>query len=156
MSRAFIRESDQDAASTVLPERPISEHPNLVTPEGLRQIEAQVRVLDEQRVSARAADDAGELSRIARDLRYWTQRQATARLIEPLRSLQSIRFGARVTLCLASGTQRVFQIVGEDEADPARGLISWVSPLAESLLGKAVGDVVQFQGQEAEITALSG
>ena len=156
MSRAFVRESDQDAASAVLPERPISEHPNLVTPEGLRQIEAQVRALDAQRQSARAANDSSELPRIARDLRYWTQRQASARVIEPLRSLQTIRFGARVTLCLAGGTQRVFQIVGEDEADPARGLISWVSPLAESLLGKAVGDAVEFQGQEAEILALSG
>jgi transcription elongation GreA/GreB family factor len=156
MSRAFVRESDQDAASAALPERPISAHPNLVTPEGLKQIEAQVRALEAQRQSAREANDSSELPRIVRDLRYWSARQATARVIEPLRSLQAIRFGARVTLRLADGTQRVFQIVGEDEADPARGLISWVSPLAESLLGKTCGDEIEFQGHAAEILALTG
>lgn len=150
-----MRESDQDAAAETLPERPVSEHPNLVTAQGLRQIETQVRALEEERQVARAANESSELPRIARDLRYWTQRLATARLVAPLASLQSIRFGARVTLRLQDSTTREFQIVGEDEAQPARGLISWVSPLAEAMLGKAVGDTIEFQGHEVEITSLA-
>lgn len=155
MSRAFVRESDQDAAGDVLPERPISPHPNFVTPQGLRQIEDTIRELESARQAARAAEDEAALARIARDLRYWTQRRASARVIEPPESPDIVRFGVNVTLLLPDGSERAFRLVGEDEADPARGLLSWVSPLASSMLGKSVGDIVEFQGQEAEIARLS-
>jgi len=152
MSRAFVRESDQETET--LPERVISPHPNLVTPAGLRQIDERIRELETARKAARTDADRSTLARIARDLRYWNQRRATARVTETAASPDAARFGVQVTLELEDGTRRKFRLVGEDEADPARGLVSWVSPLGESLLGGRLGESVRFQDRDAEIVAL--
>jgi transcription elongation GreA/GreB family factor len=152
MSRAFVRESDQDTES--LPERVISPHPNFVTSAGLRQIEEQIRELEAARRAARERDDKAALARIERDLRYWTQRRVSARVVEPAATPDTVRFGVNVLLESADGSRREFRVVGEDEADPPQGRISWVSPLAAALIGKKVGDVVKFQGQDAEIVHL--
>jgi transcription elongation GreA/GreB family factor len=152
MSRAFVRESDQDAEP--LPERIVSPHPNFVTGAGLRQIEEQIRDLETERRSAREQDDKAALARIERDLRYWTQRRGSARLVETAPSPDTVRFGVKVTLESVDGSRREFRIVGEDEAEPSQGRISWVSPLATSLIGAKLGDVVKFQGQDAEIVQL--
>jgi transcription elongation GreA/GreB family factor len=151
MSRAFVKESDQEDGDTI-PERPVSPHANFVTPTGLHQIEAQIRALDAERTSARAADDKPALARVARDLRYWNQRRATAQLIEPGSAAPDfVRFGTQVTIGFQDGTNRTFRIVGEDEADPNRGLLSWVSPVASGLIGRAVGDSAKLPAGEAEI-----
>jgi transcription elongation GreA/GreB family factor len=152
MSRAFVRESDQDTES--LPERVISPHPNFVTSAGLRQIEEQIRELEAARREAREQDDKAALARIERDLRYWTQRRVSARVVEPAAAPDTVRFGVKVTLESADGSRREYRIVGEDEAEPAQGRISWVSPLAVALIGTKLGDVVKFQGQDAEIVRL--
>jgi len=154
MSRAFVKESSQDAAAEPLPERAISPHPNFVTPEGLQKIEAQIRALEAERQAARDSEDAPTLARIARDLRYWTQRRATARVLEPPASPDAVRFGVRVTVRYDDGTERTFRLVGEDEADPAQGLLSWVAPMASALMGKSEGDVVRFQDRELEIVRI--
>jgi transcription elongation GreA/GreB family factor len=151
MSRAFVRETDD--APEEIRERPISPHPNLVTPRGLAQIEGQVRALEAARVEARASGDKARVARIDRDLRYWTQRRATAQRIEPAAATDVVRFGMRVTLRSADGEQR-FRLVGEDEADPAEGTISWTSPVACALLGRELGDVVTLPGRSAEIVAI--
>jgi transcription elongation GreA/GreB family factor len=155
MSRAFVRENDQAAASESVPERVVSAHPNLVTPRGLRQIETRVRDLERARQEALAADDTATLATVARDIRYWAQRRATARLVEPQPAPEVVRFGVQVTVRFDDGAERVFRLVGEDEADPPRELLSWVSPLAESLMGREVGDRVEVLGREAEIVSLS-
>jgi transcription elongation GreA/GreB family factor len=152
MSRAFVRESDQDAEP--LPERVVSPHPNLVTSAGLKQIEEQIRELEGARRTARQQEDTAALARIERDLRYWTQRRVSARVVEPLAMPDTVRFGVRVTLESTDGSRREFRVVGEDEAEPPQGRISWVSPLAAALIGKKLGDVVTFQGQDAEIVRL--
>lgn len=152
MSRAFVRESDQDAEP--LPERVVSPHPNLVTSAGLKQIEEQIRELEGARRAARQQEDTAALARIERDLRYWTQRRVSARVVEPLAMPDTVRFGVRVTLESTDGSRREFRVVGEDEAEPPQGRISWVSPLAAALIGKKLGDVVTFQGQDAEIVRL--
>jgi transcription elongation GreA/GreB family factor len=152
MSRAFVKESDQD--SDPLPERPISEHPNLVTARGQSLIEARVRELEAERTLARAAGDASTLARVARDLRYFQARRESARLVAPPANTQQVRFGVRALLRLADGKECAFQLVGEDEADPKAGLISYVSPLARSLMGKSVGEQLAFGPQTAEIIAL--
>jgi len=152
MSRAFVRESDEDPGS--LPERPVSAHPNLVTPRGLAAIEARVRELEAQRQAARAGDDAALRARIERDLRYWSARRASARVVGAAAATDRVRFGMRVTLRLSSGATRAYRLVGEDEADAAQGLLSWVAPLAQALLGREVGEVVPFQGDEAEIASI--
>jgi transcription elongation GreA/GreB family factor len=152
VSRAFVRDSDETPES--LPERPVSSHPNFVTPRGLAQIEAQVQQLTAQRQAARASDDRAARLRIERDLRYWNARRASARLIEPGAAAQRVRFGTQVTLRPASGVTQVFRLVGEDEADAAQGLLSWTAPLAQSLLGRQSGESVSFQGVEAEIVSI--
>jgi transcription elongation GreA/GreB family factor len=81
VSRAFVKESDD--AGEPLPELAISPHPNFVTPAGLRQIDARVATLEADLRAARAAEDKPLLARIQRDLRYWTQRRATARIVSP-------------------------------------------------------------------------
>jgi transcription elongation GreA/GreB family factor len=59
-----------------------------------------------------------------------------------------------VTIVRDDGREQTFAIVGEDEADPAQGTISHVSPLARALYGKAVGDVIKAGKDNAEITAI--
>ncbi|HEV2285820.1 MAG TPA: GreA/GreB family elongation factor [Steroidobacteraceae bacterium] len=152
MSRAFTRESDDDPG--VVPERAVSPHPNLVTPAGLASLEAQVRSLESERTAARSAGDAAQRARIERDLRYFTQRLASARLVAPSGAPARVRFGVCVSLRSAAGATQTFRLVGEDEADAARGLLSWVSPLAQALLGHEPGDVVRFQSGELEILEL--
>jgi transcription elongation GreA/GreB family factor len=152
MSRAFVRESDEDPA--VLPERAVSPHPNFVTPRGLAAIEARVRELESERQAARAANDAALRARVDRDLRYWSARRASARLVGPAAVTDRVRFGMRVTLQPRSGDRQAFRLVGEDEADAAQGLLSWMAPLAQSLLGRQAGDTVPYQGVEAQILSI--
>jgi transcription elongation GreA/GreB family factor len=152
MSRAFTRESDDDPGT--LPERPVSSHPNLVTPNGLAAIEAMVRSLERELVAARAGGDSTQRARIERDLRYFTRRLATARVVAPATAPDRVRFGVQVTLRNESGVEQSFRLVGEDEADAARGLLSWVSPLGQALLGHEPGDTLRFQNGELQILRL--
>ena len=153
MSRAFVKESDD--AGEPLPELAISPHPNFVTPDGLKLLEARIAALEVELKAARAADDKPLLARVNRDLRYWTQRRSTARVVPPTVDPDAARFGVTVTLRYADDrSEACFKIVGEDEADPARGLVSFVSPLAKALLGKVVGDAVRAADRNAEIVAL--
>lgn len=152
MSRAFVRETDGDPAA--LPERALSTHPNFVTPRGLAAIEARVRELEGERQAARDSGDTAARARVERDLRYWSARRASARVVGPAAVADRARFGMRVSLQLDTGATHTFRLVGEDEADAAHGLLSWVAPLAQSLLGKAVGEHVPFQGVEALIVSI--
>ena len=118
LSRAFDKESASGLEA--LPERSISEFPNFVTPEGLAQIDARVVALTAERGAAQERDDGAALARIDRDLRYWSQRQATARLMHPLAAPDSVQFGVQVTLKFADGALQTLRLVGEDEADPGQ------------------------------------
>lgn len=153
MSRAFVREDDASAES--LPERPVSEFPNYVTTSGMHQIDAAIAGLEHAADEARHAQDDDALARIERDLRYWLQRKSSARVVEPEAEPAQVRFGVRVTLRDARGGELSFRLVGEDEADPAAGLISWVAPLAQQLLGREPGDEITWQGRLLEIVALT-
>lgn len=149
MSRAFVKEEDSGAPGD-LPERPVSEHPNLVTPAGLRQLEEAVGALEEQRLALLAqGDDAMAQERLAhidRDLRYYEARLASAQPVEPAaQPRDEVAFGAAVTVAQPGGADRTFTIVGEDEADSKNGKISHVSPLAQALLGAKPGDDVTWK-----------
>ena len=157
MSVAFTREEDLEATAADLPDRPISPHPNLVTPPGLARIEAS---LAEARAAYAAAQAKGDIeadrtamARATRDLRYWSARRATAQLVET-RPDGRVRFGGSVTIEREDGRAQTWRIVGEDEADPAAGSVSHVSPLAVALTGKSVGDEAVVAGQTVEITAV--
>jgi len=153
MSRAFVKEADGTEFDE-LPELVVSPHRNLVTPEGLALIEATLSRLEAQLVSARTAAEREAVARIERDLRYWRQRRVSAERVPVDEAPEVVRFGCTVDLVTGSGERVRFRIVGEDEADPGRGLISWVSPLAEELLGCSVGDEVRFRDGTAEIAAI--
>jgi transcription elongation GreA/GreB family factor len=151
MSRAFTKEDD---FTDDLPDRPISPHPNQVTERGLRMIE---QALDESRRAygeAQAAGDRNALARSGRDLRYWSARRASAVVMPAPSGGDIVQFGNRVTIMRDDGREQTFQIVGEDEADPAQGSISHVSPLARALVGKRVGDTVHAGRDEAEIVGI--
>ena len=132
----------------------MSPHPNLVTNAGLRQIETRVRELETELRAVREARDSAALARVNRDRRYWAQRRASARLVEPRPDPRAIRFGVRATVRFDDGREQSFCLVGEDEADPKRGLVSWVAPFAAALTGKTLGDRVDVLGSAAEIVAL--
>jgi transcription elongation GreA/GreB family factor len=151
MSRAFVNE---DSHVDALPGRPLSEYPNFVTAEGLALIEAALEAARGSYAEAQAAGDREALAIASRDLRYWNARRASAQLHAPEADVDVVQFGHRVTIVRDDDRRQTFRIVGEDEADPARGSISYVSPLARALLGKRVGDVVRAGKDDAEIVAI--
>ncbi|MDB5433099.1 MAG: transcription elongation factor [Caulobacter sp.] len=159
MSVAFTREEDSEAAAADLPDRPISPHPNLVTATGLALLE---QALAEARAAYSAAQSNGDVSadrtamaRATRDLRYYGARRASAQLTQPEGPENIVRFGGSVTIDRDDGRRQTFRIVGEDEADPAQGAVSYISPLARALLGKTLGDVAVVGGGEVEIVEIS-
>jgi transcription elongation GreA/GreB family factor len=154
MSRAFVKESDGEEGQE-LPELLVNPHRNLVTPAGLRQIDAAVERLQTALSDARAAEDRTAIAQAQRDLRYWTQRLRTAEVVAAPAASDTVRFGASVALEKMDGQRIKYQIVGEDEADPAQGRISYVSPIAGLLIGAAVGDIVALVDGEAEILEIA-
>jgi transcription elongation GreA/GreB family factor len=153
MSRAFVKDTDADAVED-LPDRPVSEHPNDVTAEGLAQIEAAVAAAQAALGSAQAAEDRAAMAQASRDLRYWSARRATARVVPDSDDTTQVRFGGTVTIIRDDGREQTFRIVGEDEADPTKGTLSHASPLARALFGKTVGEVVPAGSGQAEIVAI--
>ena len=158
MAVAFTREEDYEAQAANLPDRPISPHPNLVTASGLAAID---QALADARAAYAAAQAEGGISadrtamaRATRDLRYWSARRGGAQLTEPQSIAGVVHFGHTVEMEREDSRRQTYRIVGEDEADPAQGRVSYVSPMARALLSKAVGDVVQVNGAEIEILAL--
>ena len=160
MSVAFTKEDSAETASeTLLPDRPVSPHPNLVTDAGLKALELQLSQARASCDAAQSIEDVNERRRQAanplRDLRYFAARARTAQVIPGPTSTETVAFGSTVTFSRDDGRVQTYRIVGEDEADPKAGSISFVSPVARLLMGKAVGDVVGPSGQELEIIAIS-
>src|SRR6201991_2264247 len=160
LSVAFTKEdSAETAAETLLPDRPISPHPNLVTEAGLKALEFQLGEAREAYEAAQKIEDVNERRRQAatpsRDMRYFAARVRTAQVIANPTSAQTVAFGSTVTFKRDDGRVQKYRIVGEDEADPKNGSISFVSPVARLLMGKAVGDVVAMSGHELEVTAIA-
>ena len=154
MSRAFVKESD-GADGEELAELQVSPHRNLVTPAGLAQIEAAVERLRAELTAARAAEDRAGVRRIQRDLRYWSERQRTAEPVQVPAAGGKARFGSAVTLARQDGSTVEYRIVGEDEADPAAGKISWVSPIAKRLIGAEAGDEIELPDGLAAIRRIA-
>ncbi|GMB82047.1 transcription elongation factor GreA [Shinella zoogloeoides] len=160
MSVAFVKEeSAETAAETQLPDRPVSPHPNLVTETGLKALERQLQEAKEAYEAANAIEDINErrrqLAGPVRDLRYLSERLRTAQLVPAPMTNDVVAFGSTVTFNRDDGRVQTYRIVGEDEADPKAGSISYVSPVARLLMGKAVGDVVTMGGQELEIEKIA-
>jgi transcription elongation GreA/GreB family factor len=159
LSVAFTKEESAETASeTQLPDRPISPHPNLVTEAGLKALELQLQEARKSYEAIQSIEDINERRRQAaiplREVRYFSERVRTAQLVAAPLSTDTVAFGSTVTFSREDGRVQTYRIVGEDEADPKAGSISFVSPVARSLMGKAVGDVVGSGSQELEIIAI--
>ncbi|MFC3727393.1 GreA/GreB family elongation factor [Neoaquamicrobium sediminum] len=153
MSRAFTREDDGDGALPDIGERPVSQHRNLVTREGLAAIDHEVTRLREELARAEAEGVRERIALVSRDLRYWNARRETAELSEP-HDDKVVRFGMHVIIVNDDDERRTWKIVGEDETDVSAGKISHVSSMAQALFGKSVGDVVTVSGKDWEIVEL--
>jgi transcription elongation GreA/GreB family factor len=151
MSRAFVNE---DALTEEVVDRPVSPHPNYVTADGLAQIERALEAAREAHATAQIGGVRAELAKAASDLRYWSARRARARVLTPDPNRKSVQFGSTVTI-LRDGREQTFQIVGEDEAEPSRGKISYVSPLARAIMNKDVGERAMLGDSEIELVAAS-
>ena len=158
MSRAFVKESEEIEP---LPERSVSSHPNYVTARGQVLIETELVRLSSVYAEAQVSADRDALARIGRDLRYWQQRRASAQTVSPFANPDEVHFGSTVTLKRNTvtlkrndGRRQTWRIVGEDEADPANGSISYVSPVARALMGKKIGDLVEVGHLDANIVAI--
>jgi transcription elongation GreA/GreB family factor len=160
LSVAFTKEESAEAASeTLLPDRPISPHPNLVTEAGMKALEFQLQQAREAHEAANAIEDVNERRRQGagplRDAHYLAARVRTAQVVPDPTSNDIVAFGSTVTFRRDDGRVQKYRIVGGDEADPKTGSISFVSPVATSLMGKAIGDIVGAGDQEIEIIAIS-
>jgi len=155
MSRAFVKESDGDAPDDGLPEKQNSGQPNYVTEQGLADLKRRLDAAAAEHARLRATPDAlgskAALARLAREMRYLQRRIGDAILVETTAQADEVMLGDVVTI--DDGEQRrTFTIVGEDQADPARALISWTSPLGRALMGAKRGARVVWQRPVGDIT----
>ena len=148
MSRAFVKDDNEELPGEELPERPVSSEPNYVTPAGLAKLRKKVEELHEEHVRLKGAGkdfDKPRLAEIERDLRYFQARLESATLVDVSKQPRDeVHFGASVKTENEAGVVRSIAIVGEDEADAAHGRVSWQSPLAKALMGAKVGDTVTW------------
>ncbi len=147
MSVAFTREESAETAAAVeLPDRPISPHLNLVTHSGLMALDAAMAAARAAYHAAQQIEDLNErrnaVAAASRDMRYFAERLRTAQLMPDPAESDTVAFGSLTTFVCDDGRRQAFRIVGEDEADPRAGSISYVSPVARALIGKAIGDRV--------------
>jgi transcription elongation GreA/GreB family factor len=152
MSRAFVKETSESAPP---PERMVADGPKLVTQAGYERIVGEVARLEG---ALKAETNVLLRETLERDLRYWNDAKARAQIV-PKPEGDAVAFGSRVTLArrVAPAYERktqTYHIVGEDEADPKRGMLSWRSPLAQALMGGEAGDIVEMQSPKGEIEIL--
>jgi transcription elongation GreA/GreB family factor len=124
MSRAFVKESEDETVP--LPDRPISPHRNFVTARGMAAIEANLNRFEAAYRSAIAKDDKQAVAAALREVRYWSARRSNAEVVNPPSAPDRVAFATTVTLRREDGREQTFTIVGEDEADPSSGTISYV------------------------------
>lgn len=156
MSRAFVKESDDDLAAGELPERPLPPHVNYVTTKGLEDLQARVRELGAQheRLKRESEEDSAarqKLREVERDLRYFHSQLERATPVDTANQpREQVHFGAIVKIEDDEGAEQEFAIVGDDEADVSAGKISWASPLARAMIGAKIGDTITWRRPAGE------
>jgi len=161
MSKAFTKESDDEEELEPPQQLPVGLK-NYITPAGYQRLRDELDQLWKvERPAlvntitwAASNGDRSEngdyiygkkrLREIDRRMRFLSKRIDNAVVVDPAQRLDCDQafFGATVTVCGQDGVARTYSIVGVDEADAGRGLISWVSPLARALLKARADDVV--------------
>ncbi len=149
MSVAFRRDGDDEHLEPKF-EIPIPPGPNLVTASGLALVRQRVAEIVAR---LKTHSDENEIKAAKRDLRYWQTREVTAELV-PIPVGKTVEIGTQVSFRL-SGKLRSLSIVGDDEADPANGLVSFSAPLSRALMGAEAGDWLAFAGKDDAIEVLS-
>jgi transcription elongation GreA/GreB family factor len=144
MSVAFRRDSDEEHLEPKF-EIPIPPGPNLVTARGLALVRQRVAEIE---ASLKHLTSETGIKAAKRDLRYWQTREVTAEQVG-----KTVEIGTQVSFRLR-GKIRSLSIVGDDEADPAEGLVSFSAPLSRALMGAERGDVLEFGGEEDGIKVL--
>jgi transcription elongation factor GreB len=159
MSKAFTKESEDGPFEELYPE-PKDLLPsgvkNYVTPEGGAALRAELSRLESDvrsRVSAeKGAARKQRLEALDRHIQFLRDRVANMVVVDPKSQEQdSVRFGATVTVADEEGNEKVYQIVGVDESDPAKGKISWISPIAKALISARAGDVVTLEVPDGNV-----
>lgn len=154
MSKAFMSNFDDNEAIADVGDKPISTERNLVTEDGIAQMEAHVNRLRKEFAEAEKKEEREQMAIATRELRYWQTRRENAELQIPDPDEKVVRFGMTVRLEAEDGHHVTWKIVGEDEADPHAGKISHVAPMAKAMYGKSVGDVFSVNDKEWEIVGL--
>ena len=147
MSRAFKRESDESGAEempAVRPQLPPGTR-NHISREGADKLRARVNELLETKRASAGGGNNPEQRRLDASIRRLQATLESVVVAEPPADQKKVGFGASVTIRHQDGEEDEYQIVGVDEADPASGRISWMSPLARVLLSRSAGDLVRFQ-----------
>ena len=155
MSKAFTKEDDGDGVE-MLPDLPQSPHPNYVTLEGLAALRDRLHKDCAKLVELRTYKDNIKthmaMAVAERDIRFVEERIKRAILVDPHAQPPGvIAFGAAIEVIDEYGGTHIYRIVGEDEADPARGLITPFSPLARALIGAKIGDVVVWERPKGQV-----
>ncbi|SDU81516.1 GreA/GreB family elongation factor [Pseudomonas mucidolens] len=148
MSRAFVNEDSAAAQASQPVERQVSAQPNHLTAHGLGQLQARVAQLQHEHAQESTKGEQVDKQRLAdleRDLRYFNQRLHSALVVAPATSTEKVQIGSWITFANEQDEQQRIQLVGEDQADAALGLINWGSPLGKALLGAQVGDEVLWK-----------
>jgi len=162
MNGTSVNQSQEEAEEALaqLPDLPLSPHPNYVTHSGLAQLHERLAAAEARRPELDSAGPAkaAEAAEFARDMRWLQARLSSAIVVESDRqSADRVAFGASVEAVDQHEHRHRYRIVGEDQADPEHGLVSWVSPLARALEGARVGDNVAWKrpAGDLEIEVLS-
>lgn len=157
MSKAFTRENDDSMEETALSRAATLPRGarNRMTADGAERWRTELAALADQKASLAESGEGeigrDELRRVTARMQALAQRLADVEVIgNPDGKSDEVRFGVFVTIRDTEGTEDEYRIVGVDEVDFEAGWISWQSPLAQALIGKKVGDVVQFVAPAGE------
>jgi transcription elongation factor GreB len=178
MSKAFVKETDDEADLPGEPQAIPSGVKNYMTPEGHRRMKDELRQLlrvERPKVVETVAWAAGNgdrsengdyiygkrrLREIDRRIRFLSKRLERAEVVDPnqQKKLDQVFFGATVTYATGRGTTMTITIVGVDEADLDCGQVSWLSPVARALMKAHQGDIVELHApagiEQIEVLAI--
>jgi transcription elongation factor GreB len=153
VSRAFVDESASESRENDAPELKIplpAGSKNYVTPQGAQRLRAELEQL--------LALKAPRLREIERRIEYLSRMRAMMEVVPPSPAAPDrVVFGTTVIVKDAGGVEKTYRIVGVDESDPAKGWVSWISPLARALVGKRQGEPARVALPDGEeiVTVLS-
>ena len=151
MSRA-LRQRRCRLQDPNFPDWPISPHRNFLTEPGLaRPLGCLAGRFEAAHRAATDKGDAGAAPAASREVRYWRARRASTEVVKPPVDKSTASFGRTVSLRRVDGREQSFRIVGEDEADPSHGTLSYMSPIARAVPAHGPGETVEMTGGEAVI-----